>query len=218
MERELNFSCVYLRREDRQWGNGLGNGTFTGMVDDVHRGHVDFIATSLTMKPSRAEGITYLHPIGTETYALFVPTSGREEFAWTVFLQPFSTEVWMALAINAAILAVVIRLFYLHHLWWSAGGGGTARLPSCVSQTVDYVSLCWSLLCSYLGKPPPPYLSGTGLGSPVRMAVFLAFFGGLVVWCAYRASLTSELVNQVKWRADESLQTIANYRLFIFYC
>ena len=77
MEKELNFSTTFYQRVDRVWGGGHDNGSFYGMIDDVHRGHVDLISASVTLKISRAKGVTYLHPIGTETYALFVPTMGR---------------------------------------------------------------------------------------------------------------------------------------------
>ncbi len=77
MERELNFSATYFRREDHTWGDRSPNGTFNGMVGDIARGHLDLISSSLTVNPSRAHGIAYLHPISTETYALYVPTSGK---------------------------------------------------------------------------------------------------------------------------------------------
>ncbi len=77
MEHELNFTSTYFRREDRTWGERLANGTFNGMVGDISRGHLDLISASLTVKSSRAQGISYLHPISTETYALFVPTSRK---------------------------------------------------------------------------------------------------------------------------------------------
>ena len=77
MQRELNFTAVYYRRLDRTWGSRYDNGSFYGMVEDVHRGHVDLIGSSMTMEPDRAEGINFLHPIGIETYALFVPAIGK---------------------------------------------------------------------------------------------------------------------------------------------
>ncbi len=53
------------------------NGTFYGMVDIIHRGDMDLLAGSLTLKPSRAAGVSYLHPIGIETYGLILPAVER---------------------------------------------------------------------------------------------------------------------------------------------
>ncbi len=77
MENELNFTSSYLLRRDRRWGDGDGNGTFTGMVGSAHAHKVDMVCASLTLKPSRAEGISFLHPIVFTNYALYIPSLGR---------------------------------------------------------------------------------------------------------------------------------------------
>ncbi len=76
MQRELNFTSTYFRRLDRQWGGRYDNGTFYGMVDDIYKSNADMIGSSLTLKPGRAAAVAYLHPMGTETYALFVRSTG----------------------------------------------------------------------------------------------------------------------------------------------
>ncbi len=129
----------------------------------------------------------------------------RKELAWSVFVTPFTRPVWLALALNALVATLVIRVAYTRHIWSGpplVDSGITRDVSSCVvSQVMEVLSLCWSLHCSYLGKPLPPHLhagSKTSLAaSSVRMSTFLAAFCGVIVWCAYRASLTSELVNQV---------------------
>ncbi len=78
MEQELNFSSSNYRRADLSWGGMSSDGlTFYGMVEDARRGAVDLIGTSLTLRTDRARAVEYLPPIGTETYALFIPASGR---------------------------------------------------------------------------------------------------------------------------------------------
>jgi len=47
-------------------------------VSDVQSGVVDIIATSLTLNPNRAKAVAYLHPMGTETYALYVKRSSDD--------------------------------------------------------------------------------------------------------------------------------------------
>ncbi len=77
MEKELNFTSDYFRREDRIWGGMHPNGSFYGVIDDLHSRDFDIFSSSLTLKVDRSYGVTYLVPIGTETYALFIPLSGR---------------------------------------------------------------------------------------------------------------------------------------------
>ncbi len=76
MEKELNFTSVFYRREDRIWGGRSDNGSFYGVINDLHTGSFDMFSSSLTLKVDRSYGVTYLTPIGTETYALFIPVSG----------------------------------------------------------------------------------------------------------------------------------------------
>ncbi len=68
METELNFTSSYLLRRDRRWGDGDGNGTFTGMVGSAHAHKVDLVCASLPLKPSRARGNSFLNPTGFTNY------------------------------------------------------------------------------------------------------------------------------------------------------
>ncbi len=80
MKNTLNYTTRFFRRDDRVWGGKTENGTFSGMVGDVHDGRFDVLGSSLTVRPSRADGVTYLPPIAVETYGLFVPAFERHVF------------------------------------------------------------------------------------------------------------------------------------------
>ena len=80
----------------------------------VFQGEFDLVGTTLTLNPVRALGIDYLLPIGTETYALFIKTTGEEELAWQVFLLPFSRELWAFLLVNSVLCMVAIKLFEIY--------------------------------------------------------------------------------------------------------
>ncbi len=77
MEKDLNFTSIYIQCESRNWGDLQPNGSYSGMVGHTKAGHVDFIGTSLTVKASRYGAVDYLHPIGTETYAILLPSIER---------------------------------------------------------------------------------------------------------------------------------------------
>lgn len=74
MKKELNFTSTYYNCKHRGWGDLLPNGSYYGMVGYAFVGHVDLISASLTLRPSRAGAISYLHPIGLETYSLLLPS------------------------------------------------------------------------------------------------------------------------------------------------
>ncbi len=85
MAKELNFSSTYYKCYKRGWGDRLYNGSYTGMVGIAHAGHVDLIGASLTLRPSRARGISYLHPIGLETYSLLLPSVRKYVLVGTMY-------------------------------------------------------------------------------------------------------------------------------------
>ena len=85
---------------------------------------MDLVGTTLTLNPTRALAVDYLLPIGTETYAIFIKTTGQEELAWQVFLLPFSRNLWTFLLVNSAICMAIIKLFehYFRYLKSTTGG------------------------------------------------------------------------------------------------
>ncbi len=122
--------------------------------------------------------------------------------AWKVFLYPFSNEVWILLALYGLLGALVIRLIYC--TCHTRMGGQCAPLHK---RIIESLSVTWSVFCSYLGGKPPESLCKHDIPTPLKMAVFSCFFFGTVVWAAYRASLTSELVDTVDKEPFDSLQS-----------
>ncbi len=57
-----------------------------------------------------------------------------------------------------------------------------------------------------MGRPTPAFLARASEAS-LRVGIFATFFCGTVVWCVYRAALTSELVAQVAKKPFDSLES-----------
>jgi len=54
------------------------NSTWSGMIGDLMSGDCDLVSASLTMSPERANVVDFAHPVGTETYGIFVSAQGLE--------------------------------------------------------------------------------------------------------------------------------------------
>ena len=57
---EMNFTASIYRREDRNWGSLMPDGSINGMISSLVKGEADLVATSLTMKPYRHSGCDFL--------------------------------------------------------------------------------------------------------------------------------------------------------------
>ena len=56
----MNFTASLYRREDRNWGSLMPDGSINGMISSLVKGEADLVATSLTMKPYRHQGCDFL--------------------------------------------------------------------------------------------------------------------------------------------------------------
>ena len=201
MENEMNLTTDYIRRHDLGWGNKLPNGTFTGMISSVLKKDADIIGASLTLKPVRFDAVNYLFPIGTETEALVIKrTSNVEDLDWTTFLLPFARTSWQALLILSLLSVSVIKLMELYY-------SPSINFNISVYQTVEDVFMYyWLLLCSYFGKPPPKFQGDNNFS--FKLAVFIIFFAGNVIFMMYKASLTSELSKRSHKKPFERMEDL----------
>ena len=197
MEAELNLTAVRLRRRDHTWGGYL-DGEYDGMVKTIQDDEADIIATSLTQNPQRFPALDYLWPIGTETYGLFVKRITEEEIAWTVFLQPFSYDLWTGLLIHSLLAVAALQVFD----WYTSkkeGQRGFFSSQGPIEFLLELFLSFWNIICTYFGKPLThslPTYKGRDIEHArpsVRLAFFTVIFVGSIVFMCYRASLTSEL-------------------------
>ena len=79
-------------------------------MGSVARGEADLVAASLTLRPDRARALDYVLPVG-ETYsAVFVRSSDLQDaVSWGMFLQPFSSRVWVLIAAATAAYTALIK-------------------------------------------------------------------------------------------------------------
>ena len=122
METKFNFTAKLFLRKDMKYGspNVLSNGSIelgVGAFRDMYEGSVDFLCASITMLPERAEYGTFLPPIAIAKDAIYIPiVELAESLDWDVFWGPFSTKMWIALAIKCIIFSICAYIIeWLHN-------------------------------------------------------------------------------------------------------
>ena len=118
---------------------------------------------------------------------------------WTVFINPFSYNLWFALFCVSMIIAFIFTT--------------TERYFGIKNQgfyVVQFLKNLWIAGKSNFGGKP----AKIGGNNSHQMMVFVCLLSGSVIWIGYRASITSELsitVNKLPFNDLESL-TESGYR------
>ena len=116
LEKALNFTTILYKRKDSAWGYpvSLPNGThkLNGMMLNVVEGSADFIWAPFSMVPMRFPFLDFMPPLSMDYGALLIPSNldYDVEVDWTLYIQPFSIEVWLTLFVWALILAISIYI------------------------------------------------------------------------------------------------------------
>ncbi len=110
----------------------------------------------------------------------------------------------MGLTLTALISAISLRVLFSF--------GHNQEQPSCGQGIFQTFLLYLNVWGTYLGKAPPTARAGNAsfkrLDFHVRLMTFVVSFWGVVVWCVYRAALTSELTVQVSRLPFDSLESL----------
>ncbi|TRY78277.1 hypothetical protein TCAL_08764, partial [Tigriopus californicus] len=188
---ELNFTYKACRRFDEQWGTWI-NGTTTGMINSLQKNEADLIGTSVTLNPERYHVVDYLHPLGTETYAIYIGNPKSESADWRLYSVPFSFELWGFLLSAAFALALTIHIMeflYVSHDQVDLPQPGSFEG---LKEVFQIVPSAWMVFGSYFGRKPQETNSIKKYAG-VKIMVFSILLTGNVVFMSYRASITSEL-------------------------
>ena len=122
-QRMLNFTSKIYIRKDRVWGSALQfkNGTtqFTGMLQNVVEGNADFIWSVIARYQERNPYLDYLPNMNAYYGAIYLPRL-EESYDWSVFIAPFTADLWIAIVITSVITAILIivleRIHFNNHV------------------------------------------------------------------------------------------------------
>ena len=168
-EAHFNFTTQFWNSLDGLWGSKGPNGSWNGILGMIERNLVDVAVADMSMKRSRMEDFDYTDVVHTTPDRLYIPTPGLEH-DWTTFLQPFSTDMWIAILITILLVSFLWKIMHLN--------------PDNHVPFSELVLSIFSLLFQQGSAYEPQRV-------PHRIVLFVFALFGLIIYTAFAAELTS---------------------------
>jgi len=109
---------------------------------------------------------------------IYIKTVNDKAINWTVFLDPFSRNLWLLVLLVAMVISLLLTFIEIFF-----------DLTKDKFWFVIYLKNLWiSMKANAGGKP-----SSVKKNESYRIVLFVCLFIGAIVWIAFRASFTSEL-------------------------
>ncbi|XP_037795090.1 probable glutamate receptor [Penaeus monodon] len=90
---KLNFSYTLVMPEDREWGRGLPNGSFTGMIGMCQREEVDMALGPFGVTWERAQVVDFSSTLYVDGFGIFLPRP-RQERDLAGFTNPLAWQLY----------------------------------------------------------------------------------------------------------------------------
>ena len=127
----------------------------------------------------RIQAMDILPAILSEKAEIYISKVEDENVSWTTYLKPFSLNLWFALIFVAMLISCVLTI--IENIF-----NPTDRA---VVYLTDFLTNLWVAFKANIGGKP----SKVPKNIVHRIIMFDCLLVGMIVWIAYRASLTSEL-------------------------
>ena len=126
----------------------------------------------------RAHALVLLPAISNGKVEIFIKTIEDEALSWTVYLNPFSNDMWLVLLLVSLVISFFLTL--IERLLCSKNEGFIPLI---------FLTNLWVAIKANAGGKPSKLQKNT----VHRIVLFDCLIVGSVIWMAYRASFTSEL-------------------------
>ena len=110
-EKHMNFSTRIRLVPDGKWGGRNENGTWNGMIKELHEGRSDVALCLFAISKARSEVVDFSSPLIETDIGLFIKYPERES-SWMTFIRPFKQELWFSLAGLLMVFAMILSLTY----------------------------------------------------------------------------------------------------------
>ncbi|GBL95866.1 hypothetical protein AVEN_227113-1 [Araneus ventricosus] len=105
----LDFKYQVLAPADEDWGNYLGNNSWSGTIGMVYRGEADLAIGKISITESRASVLNYSYPYDIEVLTFGTKIPGLvPKFA--AFIWPFSWGLWTGILMILIFSTVMFRI------------------------------------------------------------------------------------------------------------
>ncbi len=122
-----------------------------------------------------------------------------EELDWNVYIFPFHGNLWGFYVINSVLWTIIIWALVMLY--------NRKRKPSFACAVGQLIQWLWFTFSTNFGNTPPAEVKRRKTGDLVKLEIYFACVCGVLMWGAYRASLTSELAVRIKNMPFNSLET-----------
>ena len=133
---------------------------------------------SATHTEARAQVLDLLPTIYNSKAEVFIKTIDDRAISWTIFLNPLSYDVWIALILVGTVIAFILtgieKLFGLTN--------GNCYFIECLKNF-------WIAMKANAGGKP----SSVPKNNAYQIVLFDCLLIGIIIWIIYRAELTSKL-------------------------
>ena len=185
---DLNFEFELYEVEDKNWGNKLMNGQWTGLIQDVMTNKADFAVADLTVTKSREEAVRFSKAYFRAGMALAMQLQQEEKtlFYW---LNPLAANVWIAM-FGVCVTCALIMCFYSKYSPMSYEVDQEDEI------TFTFYNCLWFMVASFMQQGPDD-------GSPrclsARLIAIVWWITCILIITLYSATLTANLtVNSMK--------------------
>ncbi|KAF8794638.1 glutamate receptor ionotropic, kainate 4-like [Argiope bruennichi] len=105
----LNFKYQVLAPADEDWGNYLGNNTWSGTIGMVYRGEADLAIGKIAITESRALALDYSYPYDIERLTFGTKIPGLVP-KYASFIWPFSWGLWIGIFLILIFMSVMLHI------------------------------------------------------------------------------------------------------------
>ncbi|XP_069184098.1 ionotropic receptor 21a [Procambarus clarkii] len=193
----LNFTPVFYSPGQDMWGTLLPNGTFTGMVGQVHKDEAEMGIGNVFLTEVRARYVTFSVPFDFER-ACFLTPAPRLLPAWMAVSFPFTLHVWMLLMGCVLGLTVLVPV-----LGWC--------LPARDPRELQSVSSAFLVILGHFSNQsprPPKHI-------PMQMLLGAVMVSGFVVTIFYCSNLTAYMMVRVVEQPITTIRQIVQRKLAV---
>ncbi len=200
---DLNFTFSVYKNVEEVWGSEV-DGKPTGMLNNLSTGSVDLLMADYTMTTTRQKYASYLPVLQADYFTIVIKKDFKDErLDIATYTGPYHLSLWLAILALSAINAILLSRFNKTRVHNQNG----QKAAGIVVKVDHYLNWLWTSVIAFFGLAPMfTRLRNRQLSN--QLTLFCCALGGVIVWMAYQAALTSRLATiRVQFPFD-SLETL----------
>ena len=109
---DLNFTYTIREPEDKKYGTKLENGSWNGIIGELHREKADIGLSDLSVTDFRAQVVDFTVGLYISSNKLYLKIPKRG-LSWKTFTDVFDDMYWLAFSCVTAAISVLFYVIFL---------------------------------------------------------------------------------------------------------